>query len=256
VTDFIERINRFLFDLTGDLTPSESLEEHFSRLERFSVLVAASGFLFIELSTWYIEKSVSHSTIFITGAGVMLIALPFLLLQVRLRFHIMFYTLFYLLLFGFIYYGIPVIDSSLNRNEDENFLLHIALLLSQVLRPDIKAGLLIIAALIADSLFVHYQSGLSLTGTPRIRLLIFIWLALLVLFCEVILRRYGRHYLDLYQKRRGEEEDLILARQVHKNLFPVYENLERLAIYPHVQPQSQMGGDFFDLIPAMEFQQP
>ncbi|MBE7440103.1 MAG: serine/threonine-protein phosphatase [Spirochaetales bacterium] len=235
-----------------DVPVKQLLAEQYRRLEIFAICLTSIGFLLLQVFAAFASDHKSLTFLFFEIALLLLLSVFYLLIRAPRHWHWLFYTSYYVVVFLLVYYLLPWLGGQPERSRDEDFLLHVALLLSQILRPDLRAGATVITLLSLHTLFAYWRLNFDLEAGAGLRLTFFTWLALIVLLCESVLRRFVEQYLNLYQKQKEEETDLQLARQVHKNLFPPLAGLEKIALHTYIQPQRTLGGDFFDLIRLRE----
>jgi len=228
------------------------LADQYRRLEVFAVFLTALGFLLLQVFAAFAAPSFSLPFLLFEISVLIVLSVAYFLIRVQPDWHWPFYTSYYVLVFFLVYYLLPWIGGMTGRSRDQDFLLHVALLLSQILRPDLRAGATIITLLSLNTIIGYWRQNFDLEAGAGLRFTFFIWLSLIVLLCQSVLRRFVQQYLNLYLKQKEEDEDLQLARQVHKNLFPTLSGLDKISVHTYIQPQRVLGGDFFDLIRLRE----
>lgn len=163
------------------------------------------------------------------------------------------YSVYYILLFVILYY-LPLAfgEAPDTRPKSYNYLLHLSLLVAQALRPHWRGGGLII-------LFLMLHSALVLAHDPRpfdsidvLRFVLFVWLGAMVLYIERLNYLNSYRFFQMTDNKRREREEMRLAEQVHKNLFPSLEENDRIRLVARRMSPELIGGDFYDLVMLRE----
>lgn len=150
------------------------------------------------------------------------------------------------------YYPAAMGSYGFERDANANFLVHLAVLITQVLRPGRWPGLFV-----ALFLLVHYVTTLLfqrhvMDPAEWLHILFFLWTAGMVVFIEKILFNNTLRFLVLKEREEKEEAELELAEKVHHNLFPLFRENQHLRMHHFRSPENITGGDFFDLIHLRE----
>ncbi len=218
--------------------------------ERFALVFAAAIYALVAAGSFFTGGS-TESGMYEIG-GIIAVSTMFYLFRPR-HFRDSFihlYSSYYILLFLFVYY-FPLLFGAATtdlRPGGTSYLLHLSLLIAQGLRPHVRGGAVVL-------LFLCLHSGLVLRLDPRpldaadlLRFTLFAWLGIVVLYIERLNHLNSFKFFDLNWRKERERDDLKLAQQVHKNLFPGFQENERIRLFSRRISPGLMGGDFFDLV--------
>ena len=160
-----------------------------------------------------------------------------------------FFSSYYILIFLLVYYYPLLVGMPLDpRPKDYNYLLHLSLLIAQALRPHLRGGGIILLFLVGHSTLVIYLNPWPFDSTDLLRFMVFIWLGLIVLYIERLNYLNSYKLFDLAWRKNRQREELKLAEQVHKNLFPQFKENKSIRLFSRRMSPELIGGDFYDLV--------
>lgn len=216
--------------------------------ERFALLFTAV--IYALLAAVAFEREDWTTATIKVGAIVLLSALFYLFRPRHFRDgYIHLFSCYYLLIFLLVYYYPLVVGFSPDlRPRGYNYLLHLSILIAQALRPNVRGGVLVLVFLSLHSLVVLHQGADPLDATDLLRFTVFVWLGLVVLYIERLNFLNSFKYFDLNFRKDREREELQLAEQVHKNLFPPFQENDSVRLFARRISPELTGGDFYDLV--------
>lgn len=259
---FIERNIRRLYDFSVQPIRSTVHDQKTRRIytlkfERLAIFVTTASVLFLGVLNFFVEE-------FGTGVwsrrlvqGIIIVAISSFFYFVKpgkLRLFPLFYSSFYLAVYAAIsllpeisVLGMPV------PAVQQIFLIQILIIIVQGLRPGILSGLPAILFLFMHAIVIVFTDPAFVWNfTQLLRLFLFIWTGIIVLFIEIVLHHNMTKYLELNLRQRQQQIELGLAQKVHDNLFPDFKESEKIKIISYLSPENKTGGDFYDVIHLRE----
>lgn len=217
--------------------------------ERFALLFTAIIYTLLAAGDVFGHRDFRDNVIQI--AALIAISLVFYLFRpVKFRdVYIHLYSCYYVIIFLLVYYFPLIADLPLHVHpKSYKYLLHLSLLIAQALRPHLRGGGVVMLLLIVHSALEFYFDPRPIDSSDQLRFIVFAWLSLIVLYIERLNFLNSFKFFDLAWRKRREGEELKLAEQVHKNLFPQFKENDSIRLYSRRMSPELTGGDFFDLV--------
>lgn len=223
---------------------ADSVQRALSNLERWAI--AAFGVSSFFLKT--IEAAMTGDIGSLYQAGLVALATSLVLVAPPAR-SARTYSLYYIVAFLLLRYDPLAWPPQLVQ--EGGFLLYVAALLSQSLRPGRWPGLPVVLFILVHFAVESYYFPHSDIDTLH-RSFTLIWAAGFALFLELALYFLTLQYLALQAERGRADRELDLARRVHQRLFPAFHENERFRLFARRLPENRTDGDLYDVIRLRE----
>ncbi len=223
---------------------ADGVQRALSNLERWGIAAFGASSAFLKA----IEAAMTGDICSLCQAGLAGLATTLVLAAPPAR-SARIYSAYYILAFLLLRYDPLAWPPQLVQ--EGGFLLYVAALLSQSLRPGRWPGLPVVFFILLHFAVESYYFPQSDIDTLH-RSFTLTWAAGFALFLELTLYFLTLQYLALQAERSRADRELDLARRVHQRLFPAFHENERFRLFARRLPENRTDGDLYDVIRLRE----